>query len=226
MLLLLAVGRRPRPAVPLAHRHRQRGARRGPRGRPAPDVLRPAAAVQRHRPTGSCARSPTESDGLAPDRHPADVTRHVRPRSRAPRRSATSSGSRSTGQFTLHHAVPVDVLRRPGRRPSNRPRPPRSRSSRSPRRCRADRRRRRPPPTPTPDALADARRRPRTRPPTPTPTPTPSPTPSPTPICFPPIADFTLHARRRGKKKKTDFQFTDLSTTGAAMPAHLVVELR
>lgn len=55
--------------------------------------------------------------------------------------------------------------------------------------------------TPTPDPLA-----------TPTPTPVPTPTPTPTPYCMPPVADFIL-SPSSGKKKKTDFQFTDLSTT-------------
>jgi Flp pilus assembly protein TadG len=63
-----------------------------------------------------------------------------------------------------------------------------------------------PAPTPTPDPSAS-----------PTPTPTPSPTPSPTPICFPPSADFEF-TPSTGKKKKTDFQFTDLSTTAPECP--------
>ena len=52
---------------------------------------------------------------------------------------------------------------------------------------------------------------------TPGPTPTPSPTPSPTPICVPPSADFDF-TPSSGKKKKTDFTFTDLSTTGPLCP--------
>jgi PKD repeat protein len=52
---------------------------------------------------------------------------------------------------------------------------------------------------------------------TPTPTPSPSPTPSPTPACFPPSADFQF-SPSTGKKKKTDFQFTDLSTSGPLCP--------
>ena len=60
--------------------------------------------------------------------------------------------------------------------------------------------------TPTPDTMA-----------TPTPTPTPLPTPSPTPMCFPPTADFHL-SPATGKKRKTVFQFTDLSTTTPDCP--------
>lgn len=63
-----------------------------------------------------------------------------------------------------------------------------------------------PAPTGTPDPLA-----------TPTPTPTPAPTPTPTPVCFPPTADFNF-SPATGKKRKTDFQFTDLSTTGPLCP--------
>jgi PKD repeat protein len=57
--------------------------------------------------------------------------------------------------------------------------------------------------------------------PSPSPTPTPSgsvaPSPSPSPICFPPTADFVF-SPSTGKKKKTDFQFTDLSTTTPDCP--------
>lgn len=63
-----------------------------------------------------------------------------------------------------------------------------------------------PVPTPTPDPLA-----------TPTPTPAPTPTPSPTPVCFNPVADFSI-SPTSGKKKKVDFQFTDLSTTTMDCP--------
>lgn len=63
-----------------------------------------------------------------------------------------------------------------------------------------------PTPTPTPDPMA-----------TPTPTPTLAPTPTATPFCIPPTADFTFEPST-GKKKKTDFQFTDLSTTTPACP--------
>jgi Flp pilus assembly protein TadG len=63
-----------------------------------------------------------------------------------------------------------------------------------------------PTPTPTPDPLA-----------TPTPTPTPAPTPTPTPFCIPPTADFSF-TPSSGKKKKTDFAFTDLSTTTPLCP--------
>jgi PKD domain/TadE-like protein len=58
-----------------------------------------------------------------------------------------------------------------------------------------------PTPTPTPTGTV-----------APTPTPTPTPTPSPTPYCTPPIADFTF-SPHDGKKKVTNFQFTDQSTT-------------
>jgi Flp pilus assembly protein TadG len=63
-----------------------------------------------------------------------------------------------------------------------------------------------PSPTPTLDPSA-----------TPGPSPTPTPTPSPTPICFAPVADFTF-TPFTGKKKKTDFVFTDLSTTTPECP--------
>jgi Flp pilus assembly protein TadG len=63
-----------------------------------------------------------------------------------------------------------------------------------------------PTPTPTPDPLA-----------TPTPTPAPTPTPTPTPFCIPPTADFSL-SPTSGKKKKTTFDFTDLSTTTVLCP--------
>jgi Flp pilus assembly protein TadG len=68
-----------------------------------------------------------------------------------------------------------------------------------------------PTPTPTPgptDPLAT---------PTPTPAPTVAPTPTPTPFCIPPTADFSF-TPSTGKKKKTDFQFTDLSTTTPSCP--------
>jgi Flp pilus assembly protein TadG len=60
--------------------------------------------------------------------------------------------------------------------------------------------------TPTPDPSSS-----------PTPTPDPTATPSPTPICFPPVADF-LFTPASGKKKVTDFQFTDLSTSDPLCP--------
>lgn len=63
-----------------------------------------------------------------------------------------------------------------------------------------------PVPTPTPAIT-----------PVPTPTPTPVPTPTPTPFCIPPTADFTF-SPSTGKKKKTDIQMTDLSTTTASCP--------
>ncbi len=63
-----------------------------------------------------------------------------------------------------------------------------------------------PSPSPTPDPLAS-----------PTPTPSPSPTPTPTPMCFPPTADFQF-TPSTGKKRKTEFQFTDLSTTTPLCP--------
>jgi Flp pilus assembly protein TadG len=73
-------------------------------------------------------------------------------------------------------------------------------------------------PTPTPAPTA-------TPTPSPTPTPTgtidpsatPTPSPSPTPICFPPSSDFSF-SPSTGKKKKTDFMFTDLSTTTPECP--------
>jgi len=64
-------------------------------------------------------------------------------------------------------------------------------------------------PTPTPTPTATPTGAPT---PTPTATPTPTPTPSPTPYCTPPIADF-MFSPSSGKKKITNFQFTDLSTT-------------
>ena len=66
-----------------------------------------------------------------------------------------------------------------------------------------------PAPTPTPGPTPTAGPSP-----TPTPSPTSAPTPSPTAACFPPFADFSI-APTSGKKKKTVFQFTDLSTTTA-----------
>ncbi|MEO5885814.1 MAG: PKD domain-containing protein [Candidatus Limnocylindrales bacterium] len=71
-----------------------------------------------------------------------------------------------------------------------------------------------PSPTPTPTPAPTATPGPTS---TPAPTPTPSPTPSPTPVCFPPTADFSV-SPSTGKKKKTDFAFTDLSTTTALCP--------
>jgi Flp pilus assembly protein TadG len=56
-----------------------------------------------------------------------------------------------------------------------------------------------PTPSPTPDPLA-------------TPDPSATPTPVPTPGCVSPVADFSL-APGFGKKKKTEFQFTDLSVS-------------
>ncbi|MDQ2964995.1 MAG: PKD domain-containing protein, partial [Chloroflexota bacterium] len=47
---------------------------------------------------------------------------------------------------------------------------------------------------------------------TPGPTPSPTPTPVPTPYCASPVADFSL-SPGSGKKKKTVFQFTDLSSS-------------
>ena len=67
-----------------------------------------------------------------------------------------------------------------------------------------------PSPSPTPDPSPDPSA-------TPTPAPTPSPTPSPTPTCFSPVADFSL-SPTSGKKKKTSFEFTDLSTTTPLCP--------
>jgi hypothetical protein len=56
-----------------------------------------------------------------------------------------------------------------------------------------------PTPSPTPDPSA-------------APTPDPTPTPIPTPGCASPVADFTLEPGI-GKKKLTEFQFTDLSSS-------------
>jgi len=67
-----------------------------------------------------------------------------------------------------------------------------------------------PTPSPTPTGTIDPMA-------TPTPTPAPTPTPSPTPICFPPVADFTF-TPSSGKKKQTDFVFTDMSTTTPECP--------
>jgi Flp pilus assembly protein TadG len=67
-------------------------------------------------------------------------------------------------------------------------------------------------PTPTPDPSATP-----TPTPDPTPSPTPSPTPTPTPLCFSPVADFSI-SPSSGKKKKTTFSYTDLSTTTPECP--------
>lgn len=67
-----------------------------------------------------------------------------------------------------------------------------------------------PTPTPTPGPTPDP-----SAPPTPTPTASPSPTPAP--VCFPPTADF-MFSPSTGKKKDTDFVFTDFSTTGPLCP--------
>lgn len=61
-----------------------------------------------------------------------------------------------------------------------------------------------PTPTPTPGL-------------TPTPTPTTAPTPTPTPFCALPTSDFSI-TPTSGKKKKTVFQFNDLSTTTPLCP--------
>ncbi len=75
-----------------------------------------------------------------------------------------------------------------------------------------------PSPTPTPVPTASPSSTPTPNPSgTPAPTPTPSPTPSPTPVCFAPAADFSF-SPSTGKKKKTTFAFTDLSTTGPLCP--------
>jgi Flp pilus assembly protein TadG len=63
-----------------------------------------------------------------------------------------------------------------------------------------------PTPGPTPDPSASLG-----------PTPDPTPTPSPSPTCFSPAADFTL-SPGSGKKKITEFQFTDLSVTTPECP--------
>jgi Flp pilus assembly protein TadG len=67
-----------------------------------------------------------------------------------------------------------------------------------------------PTPTPTPSPTPDPSS-------TPTPTPDPTPTPTPSPMCFPPSADFSF-SPSSGKKKKTDFAFTDLSSTTPLCP--------
>jgi Flp pilus assembly protein TadG len=72
-----------------------------------------------------------------------------------------------------------------------------------------------PSPTPTPTATptGTATATPTsTATPTATPTPTVTPTPSPTPYCTPPIADF-IFGPSSGKKKVTNFAFTDESFT-------------
>lgn len=69
-----------------------------------------------------------------------------------------------------------------------------------------------PTPTPTPDPSAAP-----TPTPAPTPEPTASPTPVPTPVCFNPTADFSV-SPTSGKKKKTTFDFADLSMTGPLCP--------
>jgi hypothetical protein len=69
-----------------------------------------------------------------------------------------------------------------------------------------------PTPTPTPDPLVTPNPLA-----TPTPAPTAAPTPTPSPVCFSPYADFTF-TPGTGKKKKTDFAFSDLSTSGPLCP--------
>jgi PKD domain-containing protein/TadE-like protein len=72
-----------------------------------------------------------------------------------------------------------------------------------------------PTPVPTPSAIPTLAPTPTPSPSpgdTPAPTPSPTPTPVPTPYCASPVADFSL-APGSGKKKKTAFQFTDLSSS-------------
>jgi Flp pilus assembly protein TadG len=64
-----------------------------------------------------------------------------------------------------------------------------------------------PSPSPSPDPSAS---------PDPSPSTDPSPSPSPNP-CIAPVADFSI-TPTSGKKKKTEFQFTDLSTTATECP--------
>ncbi len=104
------------------------------------------------------------------------------------------------GQTTFDAAASAQIAVRPtiGAEPSGSPAPPPSPTP-SPAPTPV------PSPTPDPSATPDPLA-------TPTPTPAPTPTPVPTPVCFPPVADFAI-SPTSGKKKKTDFQFTDLSTT-------------
>jgi Flp pilus assembly protein TadG len=69
-------------------------------------------------------------------------------------------------------------------------------------------------PSPSPSASPGASVGPS---PSPGVSPSTSPSPSPSPLCFEPVADFMV-SPTSGKKKKTDFQFTDLSTTTAECP--------
>lgn len=66
-----------------------------------------------------------------------------------------------------------------------------------------------PTPDPTPSPLPTATPDPSA---TPGPSASPTPTPVPTPYCSSPVADFSL-TPGSGKKKKTEFQFTDLSSS-------------
>jgi Flp pilus assembly protein TadG len=79
-----------------------------------------------------------------------------------------------------------------------------------------------PSPTPTPSPSPSVGPSPSPSPsPSVSPAPSPSPSvpvsPSPSPLCFPPTSDFTF-SPAFGKKKKTEFQFTDLSTTTPECP--------
>ena len=132
--------------------------------------------------------------------HPLAVCGRARQHGRGPRRR------------TLHapDAPPVGVLRRNEHQPDPERRRPDRRPSEHLRRVRRPPPRRRP--RRRPRHRPQRQRPPRPAPIAPTPTPTPAPTPTPTPFCAPPTADFTI-SPSSGKKKKTDFQFTDLSTT-------------
>jgi Flp pilus assembly protein TadG len=76
-----------------------------------------------------------------------------------------------------------------------------------------------PTPTPTPSPSPSPSPDPSSSPsaaPSPSPSVEPSPSPSPNP-CIAPVADFSI-TPTSGKKKKTTFQFTDLSTTSTDCP--------
>jgi Flp pilus assembly protein TadG len=72
-----------------------------------------------------------------------------------------------------------------------------------------------PTPTPSPSPSPDPSATPSASP-DPSPSADPSPSPSPNP-CIAPVADFSF-SPSSGKKKKTTFQFTDLSTTSTDCP--------
>ena len=155
-----------------------------------------------------------EAEGSFVADHAGRHRAHVRPDRRAPRRSATRCPVTVTSQFglitpllsaffggqdlTLTAAASAQIKVRPnvGARAVTDADPDADPDADARRRRRRRRR---------------TRRRPRRR------RPTPSPTPTPTPVCFPPTADFQF-SPGTGKKKQTDFQFTDLSTTTPECP--------